>query len=259
MKRLHFILFWTSITAFDIIAAMNMTAATHTTAQEDTDCPEGVAYAPDSPCYGKAAGRPRAADKEARMQSLLHTATQLFLEKGYSKVSLEMIAREAHVAVRTIYVKFGGKAGLLSAVINNGRAHFFAGMSDMETDQRPLREVLDDFALRFLELVSAPAFVSLHRMVVAEAKTTPELAQTFYEAGPRRTRQELTRFFARPDIRAQFRPDIPLEMLAVQLTCALLGDHMSRMLFPSEHAPLEAELREQARQALDFFLRGVLR
>jgi AcrR family transcriptional regulator len=248
------------MSAFDIIAAMNMTPATAAAAvQDDTDCPEDANYATDSPCYGKAAGRPRAADKEARMQALLHTAAQLFMQKGYSKVSLEMIAREAHVAVRTIYVKFGGKAGLLNAVIDNGRAHFFAGMSDMETDPRPLREVLDDFALRFLELVTAPPFVTLHRMVVAEAKTTPELALTFYQAGPQRTREQLTRFFARPDIRAQLRPDVPLEMLAVHLTCVLLGDNMTRMLFPPDHARSEAELRAYAKQGLDFFLHGVLR
>ena len=121
-------------------------------------------------------------------------------------------------AVRTIYVKFGGKAGLLNAVIENGRAHFFAGMSDMASDTRPMREVLEDFAVRFLELVSMPSFVSLHRMVVAEAKTTPELAETFYQAGPLRTREQLTRFFNRPEVRAQMRADVPLEMLAVHLT-----------------------------------------
>src|SRR5689334_22975805 len=126
--------------------------------------------ATDAPCGGKAAGRPRAADKEARLKSLLQTAACLFLEKGYSKVSLEMIAREAHVAVRTIYVKFGGKAGLLNAIIAEGRARFFAGMSSMDTDTRPMEEVLTDFCLRFLDLVSAPAFVKLHRMVIAEAK-----------------------------------------------------------------------------------------
>ena len=244
---------------FDTIAAMNMTAAAPTAAEDDTDCPEGVTYALDSPCYGKPAGRPRAADKEARMQALLHTATQLFLEKGYSKVSLEMIAREAHVAVRTIYVKFGGKAGLLRAVITKGRAHFFAGLADMEADPRSLREVLGDFSVRFLELVSAPAFVSLHRMVVAEAMTTPELAEAFYEAGPLRTRQELVRFFKRPDILAQLKPDMPLETMAVHLTCCLLGDSMSRMLFPSDHAPPAAQMRLQAERGLELFLSGALR
>jgi len=244
--------------ASDIIPAMNMKAAPATTAPDEQDCPEGASYSPDSPCFGKAAGRPRAADKEARLQALLHTAAHLFLEKGYSKVSLEMIAREAHVAVRTIYVKFGGKAGLLNAVIENGRAHFFADMTDMGSDPRPMREVLEDFSLRFLELVSVPSFVSLHRMVVAEAKTTPELAQTFYQAGPQRTREELARFFSRPEVRAQLRADIPVEMLAVHLTVCLLGDNMMRMLFPTEHTPTGAELRVQAQKGLDLFLRGAM-
>jgi len=229
-------------------------------ALDDPDCPEDAANdSPDSPCYGKAAGRPRAADKEARLQSLLHTATKLFLEKGYSKVSLEMIAREAHVAVRTIYVKFGGKAGLLNAVITNGRAHFFAGMSDMEADPRPFREVMADFALRFLELVTAPAFVSLHRMVVAEARTTPELADTFFQAGPLRTRQELMRFFGRADIRAELRPEIPAETLAVHVLACIMGDTMVRMLFPTDHPPTVDELRARATQGLDLFFRAVLR
>ncbi|HEX8405656.1 MAG TPA: TetR/AcrR family transcriptional regulator [Duganella sp.] len=210
-------------------------------------------------CPGKSAGRPRAADKEARHLALLQTATRLFLEKGYSKVSLEMIAREAHVAVRTIYVKFGGKAGLLSAVISQGRARFFADMTSMETDPRPLEEILGDFALRFLELVSLPSFVSLHRMVVAEAKTTPELAETFYKAGPLQSREQLWRLFGRPEIRARLRPELSLEVLAVHLVNCLLGDLMSRMLFPPDVPPTTDELRARAAEGLDLFLRGVLR
>ncbi|MES2346426.1 MAG: TetR/AcrR family transcriptional regulator [Pseudomonadota bacterium] len=238
---------------------MKITAATAAALQEQ-DCPEGAANdSPDSPCYGKAAGRPRAADKEARRQALLHTAATLFLEKGYSKVSLEMIAREAHVAVRTIYVKFGGKSGLLNAVITNGREHFFAGMDNMETDTRPLQDILSDFSLRFLELISMPAFCSLHRMVVAEARTTPELAETFFKAGPQRTREELGRFFARPDIRAQLRSDLPVDTLPIFLINCIMGDIITRLLFPTEQTRSSEELRAQAKEGLDLFLRGVLR
>ncbi len=226
---------------------------------EEPDCPDEAVNNPASPCYGKAAGRPRAADKEARQLALLHTATRLFLEKGYSKVSLEMIAREAHVAVRTIYVKFGGKAGLLSAVITQGRARFFADMTSMETDPRPLEEILQDFAPRFLELVSLPSFVSLHRMVVAEAKSTPELAETFYQAGPLQSREQLWRLFGRPEIRARLRPELSLEVLAVHLINCLVGDLMSRMLFPPDHSPTMDELRKQAAEGVDLFLRSVLR
>ena len=210
-------------------------------------------------CPGKSAGRPREADKEARHLALLQTATRLFLEKGYNKVSLEMIAREAHVAVRTIYVKFGGKAGLLSAVITTGRARFFADMTSMETDPRPLEDILGDFSLRFLELVSLPSFVSLHRMVVAEAQATPELAEAFYKAGPLQSREMLWRLFGRPEIRARLRPELSLEVLAVHLVNCLLGDLMSRMLFPPEQPPSIDELRGRAAQGLDLFLRSALR
>ena len=219
-----------------------------------SDCPR-----PDLPGCGKSAGRPRAADQEARLQNLLDTAAGLFLEKGYGKVSLEMIAREAHVAVRTIYVKFGGKAGLLNAVIAEGRARFFAGMLNMETDSRSIDEILTDFSVRFVELVSLPAFISLHRMVIAEAKTTPELAQTFFQAGPLQTREQLSRFFARPDIRAQIRSGLAPETLATHLLNCLLGDQMTRILFSTDEQRSDAEIRAHVTQGLDLFFHGVLR
>lgn len=231
----------------------------HAAAEETFDRPGDVVHEPGSPCFGKSAGRPRAADKEAREQALVLTATQLFLEKGYSKVSLEMIAREAHVAVRTIYVKFGGKAGLFSAAISRGRARFFSNMTSLETDSRSIEDILGDYAVRFLELVSQPAFVSLHRMVVAEAKSTPELAETFFAAGPQQSREQLIRFFARADVQARLRPGLPHEMLAVHYINCLMGDHMSRMLFPSEQSWTTAEIRRQAALGLDLFLRSVLR
>ncbi|MFA9218826.1 MAG: TetR/AcrR family transcriptional regulator [Sphingomonadaceae bacterium] len=215
--------------------------------------------APDTLCFGKAAGRPRAADKEARQQALLHTAASLFLEKGYGKVSLEMIAREAHVAVRTIYVKFGGKAGLLSAVITNGRARFFEGMQDMQTDVRPLQEILGDFSLRFVELVTLPTFASLCRMVVAEAKTTPELAESFYHAGPQQTREQLALFFARPEIRAQLRDDVPLEALPVHLLNCIMGDQLLPMLFAKDVPPSTAENCARVELGLNLFFASVLR
>lgn len=222
--------------------------------------PEDISSLPEtSPCPGKSAGRPRAADKEARHQALLQTASALFLDKGYSNVSLEMIAREAHVAVRTIYVKFGGKAGLLNAVIASGRAHFFEGMQNMETDQRPLEQVLFDFSLRFVDLLSQPKSNELYRMVVGESNTAPELAETFYAAGPKRTRDELARYFDRPDIRSQLRSEFSSDVLAVHLLNCVLGDGMCRLLFPQQLAMAPELQQARVKQGLSLFLHGVLR
>jgi TetR/AcrR family transcriptional repressor of mexJK operon len=209
----------------------------------------------DIPC-AKAAGRPKAADLEARAQNLLHTAGQLFLKYGYGKVSLEMIAREAHVAVRTIYVKFGGKAGLFNAILQNRRDAYFH-VHDMDEDTRPLREIVDDFARHFFELITSPAALSIQRMVIAEARSNPELAQTYAAAGPQQTRDMITRFFARPDIRAQLRPDVAPDLLPTFLLTSVMGDQYARYMYN----PSPEEVAESARrmaERLELFYRAVL-
>jgi TetR/AcrR family transcriptional repressor of mexJK operon len=205
---------------------------------------------------GKAAGRPKAAEVEARMQELLQTAATLFLKNGYTKTSLESIARAAHVAVRTIYVKFGGKAGLLHAVLAAKRDRFFRSQP-MQTDTRPLKEIVDEFARNMYELLISQEAIDMQRIVLAEAPTAPELAEAFWNGGPRQTREMLGRFFARPDIRAQLRPDVALDLLPGYLMSCIAGDQLCRFVFPPEQLAPEQGLRELERR-LEFFYRAVL-
>lgn len=211
----------------------------------------------DMAACAKPAGRPKASEVEARINELTEVAARLFLQHGYTGVSLETIAREARVAVRTIYVKFGGKAGLLNAVLVSGRDRFF-GVCDMDADTRPLREVIDHFARHFYDLLCEPEAVSMQRVVIAEAVGNPELANTFYEAGPKLTQEMLERFFARPDVRAQMRDDVPLALLPTHLVNCIAGDQVKRFLFPDARPPREQALRE-LEQRLDLFYRSVLR
>ncbi|MDQ1830662.1 TetR/AcrR family transcriptional regulator [Massilia scottii] len=205
----------------------------------------------------KSAGRPRASELEARHNNLIDTAGQLMLKHGYGKVSLETIAREAHVAVRTIYVKFGGKAGLFQAVLSANRARFYAP-NEMDQDTRPLKEVVAAFSLQFYDMINAPEALSMQRMVMAEAGTNPELSESFYEAGPRQTRDMLARFFARPDIRAQLRDDLPLDLVPSFLLNCIQGDLFGRFLFQPVARPRE-EMVQALEQRLDLFYRSILR
>lgn len=207
-------------------------------------------------CAGKAAGRPKANEVEARTQELLQTAAALFLKNGYTKTSLESIARAGHVAVRTIYVKFGGKAGLLRAVLADKRDRFFRSQP-MQTDTRPLKDIVDEFARNMYELLTSQEAIDMQRIVLAEAPTAPELAEAFWNGGPRQTREMLGRFFARPDIRAQLRPEVALDLLPGHLMGCIAGDQLCRFVFPSEQIAPEQALRELDRR-LEFFYRGVL-
>ena len=204
----------------------------------------------------KSAGRPKASEVEARTRELIDVAGCLFLKHGYTGVSLEAIAREARVAVRTIYVKFGGKAGLLKAVLAARRERFFPG-GKMDVDQRPLREVIGEFAGHFYDMLCEPDAMALQRVVIAEAGSNPELAEAFYEAGPRATREMLERYFARPDIRAQLRPDAPVALLGSHLIACINGDPVMRFLFP-EREPVREEARRLLSERLELFYRSIL-
>jgi len=205
----------------------------------------------DASC--KAAGRPKAADVEARMQELLQTAGELFLKNGYTKTSLESIARAAHVAVRTIYVKFGGKTGLLHAVLAAKRDRFFRSQP-MQTDPRPLKEIVDEFSRNMYELLTSQEAIDMQRIVLAETPTNPELAEAFWNGGPRQTREMLARFFARPDIRAQMRADVPVDLLPGHLMGCIAGDQLCRFVFPAEKPTPEQSRRELERRLELFYL-----
>ncbi|BDT60743.1 hypothetical protein MasN3_42370 [Massilia varians] len=209
--------------------------------------------APATPA--KSAGRPKASEVEARTQELIDAAGCLFIKHGYAGVSLDAIAREARVAVRTIYVKFGGKAGLLKAVLQARRERFFP-VGKMDTDQRPIREVIDEFAGYFYDMLCEPDAMILQRVVMAEASSNPELAETFYEAGPRMTREMLERYFARPDVRAQLRPDVPVALLPAHLIACVNGDPVVRYLFP-EREPAREEARRRLAERLELFYRSI--
>jgi TetR/AcrR family transcriptional repressor of mexJK operon len=215
-----------------------------------------MSKAPETTPAVKSAGRPKASEVEARTRELIDVAGCLFLKNGYTGVSLETIAREARVAVRTIYVKFGGKAGLLKAVLEARRARFFP-VGKMDADQRPLRQVIDEFAGYFYDMLCEPDAMAIQRVVIAEAGSNPELADAFYEAGPRATREMLERYFARPDIRAQLRPDAPIALLASHLIACINGDPVVRFLFP-EREPAREEARALLAERLELFYRSIL-
>ena len=213
------------------------------------------ATSPAPATSAKSAGRPKASEVEARTQELIDAAGCLFIKHGYAGVSLEAIAREARVAVRTIYVKFGGKAGLLKAVLQARRERFFP-VGKMDVDQRPIREVIDEFAGYFYDMLCEPDAMILQRVVMAEASSNPELAETFYEAGPRMTREMLERYFARPDVRAQLRPDVPVDLLPAHLIACVNGDPVVRYLFP-EREPGREEARRRLAERLELFYRSI--
>ncbi len=120
-------------------------------------------------------GRPPAAVAAQLPKLLLDAAESLFLAQGYGATALEQVASEVGATKRTIYAKFGDKAGLFSAmarrVVERRRTWLAGEFTGATVDER-----LVNFGRRLLALALSPDILALHRVIMAEAHRFPELA-----------------------------------------------------------------------------------
>jgi len=106
----------------------------------------------------EAPGRPSLREEQTRItrDRILEAARRLFIERSYSTVSMQEIAREAGVAYQTVFSQFGGKLELARALCTSVLPHVGATIATL----LPVREqgapeawlrFLGDFARRLYE------------------------------------------------------------------------------------------------------------
>ncbi len=134
--------------------------------------------------YKKPLEAPAENGKRAR---ILEVAGQMFVAQGYSAVSMDALAEAAPVSKPTLYKHFKDKKAIFSAVIETRCDGMFDQfehcLNGPETDPET---VLKTMAGTFLDLILSPQPLAMHRVIIAEAQTFPELGQMFYETGPKR-------------------------------------------------------------------------
>jgi AcrR family transcriptional regulator len=200
-------------------------------------------------------GRPRKGEEAVRRDQLLEHAVRLFAEHGYGQLSLETIAREARVSLRTIYRHFGGKAELFGAVIRHYSDLFAAALPLEPQSDRPFEEVLVDFGREYLFQLTRRDLVRLRAQLLAEAHRFPELAEEFYAEGPSRTLDRLARFLALQQQAGRLVEADPW-FLAGQLVNSLRGERFQRLQLGLEPTPDSADIEPWARRAVELFLGG---
>lgn len=124
----------------------------------------------------------RRAQAEATRQAILDAAQRLFERKGYGATSMPDIAKEAGVAIKTIYLYVDSKAGLVLALWEARLAGDEAAVPVLERDW--FREVSDEpDPERKLRLVAAQGrrvktnSGSLLEMIRTAASSDPEIAK----------------------------------------------------------------------------------
>ena len=194
---------------------------------------------------------------DRKRQAILDAATVAFLANGYSRTSMDEVARLAKVSKQTVYMHFGDKDRLLGQIVmtiitNVGDPvdNEIARLGDSKNLETDLR----DHARRLLTAVLQPRPMQLRRLVIAEAVTFPELGRAFYELGPGRTIAELAAVFERLTKRGLLKV-IDTTRAASDFNWLVMSEPLNRaMILGDDRPPRPAQVIAWADQAVDTFL-----
>jgi len=139
----------------------------------------------DAVARGECGGQIEALSPERR-NAILEGAGRVFARDGYEGASMARIAREVGVSKGTLYNYFPGKAALFHAVVSTGCDRSIKHIFDNTPDGHDPQETLHSLGLSVMDLMLSPYRQAIHRMVMSEAGQFPELARSFFEAGPQR-------------------------------------------------------------------------
>jgi len=175
---------------------------------------------------------------QAKRNAILDAAQQCFLEHGYSKTSMDMVAARAGVSKATIYAHFQGKTDLFTAIIRRRCDDYSDGLScfGQWEEQQDGRQALLYLARHLLTFLVQPEVLAMYRMVVAESPHQPELAQLYYEQGPQRGRARIVDMLQQLMDRGLMPRQNPT-VFAEQLTAMLRGEYFNRMLLGLPERP----------------------
>ncbi len=125
---------------------------------------------------------PRKRRKEARPSELLGAALALFVDKGFAATRLEDVASRAGVSKGTLYLYYANKAALFKAVVQEGIVPVI-----VENEAIAARHTGSSFTLLEMLLhnwwtkIGQTDYAGIPKLIVAEARNFPELAQFYYE------------------------------------------------------------------------------
>jgi len=180
-------------------------------------------------------GRP-ASEVASRLPILLLDAAQeLFLGQGYGATTVEQVASQIGATKRTVYAKFGDKAGLFAAMARRlveSRRGWLASV--------PIGETIDarliSFGTHLLSLVLAPEMLALHRVLTAESQRFPELAALVNQLSAQGARRRLARVIRDEVDRGTLTvttPEVAAELLVgMIINAAMLASMLGREPVP---------------------------
>lgn len=197
-------------------------------------------------------GRPKDMEKRA---AILAAASQLILELGFERATVDRIAATAGVSKLTVYSHFADKEGLFVALIGakcdeHFEAREFVGLAPLGP-----REALTRIAISFMNLMFHADVIALHRVLMTSASAETRMNEVFWSAGPMPTLAALARLLQRFDAEGVMQVAAPTRA-ADQFFSMLKSTEHLRVLLCVGAAPNRQALTELAHDTVAMFLRA---
>lgn len=156
-------------------------------------------------------GRPRwRRRKEARPAEIIQAALESFAERGFAATRLDDVAARAGVTRGTLYLYFPSKEELFKAVVRQTILPVFAERSAMVArSPRPASELLRELILAVPDALTAARVAAIPKLIIAESRNFPDLAQFYFEEVVRLARHRITALLRRGIAAGEFRPVDP--------------------------------------------------
>ncbi len=189
----------------------------------------------------------------SKQEQILQTACQLFLDEGYRKVSIDKIVATAAVSKPTLYAHFKDKSDLFRAVIEMRTGRLLSHLETSLTEAKNIEDFLYFFGKTYLEMVMSHEAVHMFRTIAAECADFPEMAELFYESGPRKAFFHFTQHIhAMHEAGKLYAPDA--ELSADMFISTLKGKmHLKRLLGLSP-PPSEDEIVTRTQKTVRLFM-----
>ncbi len=201
---------------------------------------------------------PRQRRKEARPQELLDAALALFVEKGFAASRADEVAQRAGVSKGTLYLYYPSKDELFKAVVRHNLGSLIAEGEEMAAQfEGSSSELLSCLLRTWWERVGNTPAAGIHKIVLAEVRNFPELAQFYTDE----VIVPADRLFAgcvqRGIDRGEFRP-MPLHEVSMALMAPVIFMAVHRHSFGAcpVHGP-EVDPARVLDTHLDMVLRGL--
>jgi AcrR family transcriptional regulator len=118
---------------------------------------------------------------DALRENILWAAREVFLESGYERASMDVVASRARTTKRTLYAYFANKEALFLAVFNFLKGFFLGRLRTPDAYSDDPAEALVLFCGRFMETLLWEGTIRMCRVCVSEAARFPdESAQYCY-------------------------------------------------------------------------------